>query len=170
MTIVLPGDAGTLDVDAAANLLRAYWVRNTAVWALFDEPVVGERDVFLPMDVLSLNALNARLTMGNMTEFWSSKTRPDVEVLLTRVTKVPLSAVAEDQIESIAGTLASVAEAIDALDGWGDTRVGKLLYRVRPRLAPIFDAYVASYYSPTEVATSYFPHIAGLISCQFRGL
>lgn len=84
--------------------------------------------------------------MGDMTEFWASPKKRTAEKLLQEVPSEPLDKLPADGLGPASEALGAVADEIDALTGWGSTRVGKLLYRMRPQLAPIWDDYVGQYY------------------------
>lgn len=146
-------DKTKLTVPRAAAHLREYWAENPAVWDLFERDV-KDHDVFDPMDVVSLNALNARMTMSPMTNFWVSPERAEAELLLRDVPRGELTNLVD--VADTARRLAAVADRCSRVTGWrrGGTRVGKLLYRMRPGLAPIWDREVGRYY-PDHVGGSW---------------
>ena len=143
----------TVSAEEAARLITDYYARNSAVWDLYDNFEPGPRDKFGPHDVLSLNALNAfgpRTPMGGMAGFWSNETaRRDATKALKAVTRVPVEKLDARKLSAATARLALVADTIKEHcrgSGFGDVATAKLLHRMRPGLAAIYDTNVALHY------------------------
>lgn len=143
----------TVSAAEATRLINDYYARNAAVWDLYDNLDPGPRDKFGPHDVLSLNALNAfgpRTPMGGMTGFWSNDAaRRDASKLLKGVTRLPVEKLDKAKLATATARLAAVADKINEqcqASGFGDVATAKLLHRMRPGLAAIFDTSVAHHY------------------------
>lgn len=137
----------SLTLNQATEVLRKYWHDNSAVWDLFEQPLDHARNEFEPMDITALNALNARMTMSDMTSFWSDPRRTGQwEQLLRAVPGGDVTEMSESERTDAARALGALADSIHTVSDWSNTRIGKLLYRMRPGLAPIYDKVVGDYY------------------------
>lgn len=145
--IKLP-DGDVMSEREAATLIARYWQENKGVWPLFEASIHGARNRIVAQDVLALGALNARMTMGHMTTLWAAEERIRAGRLLRSVPTGPVEALGPHAVRAAAASLGQVADCLDAVPGMGATRVAKLIYRLRPALAPIWDDLVARYYGP----------------------
>jgi len=145
--IKLPKHDISLTAKEAAGVLDDYWTTYSAVWDLFDATVGKAHDEITPLDVLSLNALNAwgpNRPMEAMESLWQR--RVDVAMLLAEVPTKPAVEMSAAELSVAIETLERTADFVWDLDGWGDTSTAKLLHRMRPSLAPIWDRYVDRFY------------------------
>jgi hypothetical protein len=152
----------TFTVSAAAKTLDEYDRVALATWDLYDNLEPGPRNEFRRSDVLAINALNAfgrGLPMRGMTGFWSQfwsheSARHRAEELLGHVDERNVEAMrSEDEVTDATSKLAAVANVIsDACrgSGFGDVATAKLLHRMRPGLAAIYDSRVYEHYRQTS--------------------
>ncbi len=138
-----------LSVAEAARVLTDYYCEDSGhVFDLFDASLVrdGDRDKFEALDLLSLTTLNAGVTSLDLQRLWLSPERKNAEELLAAVPHGRVEHLPEDAIDGAAQALARVADVLAIVTGWKGTRVGKLLHRMRPGLAPIYDTRVGDFY------------------------
>src|SRR5580658_10522099 len=84
-------DGSRLPARRVALILRNYVKDNPAVLDLYDRTNEGPHDEVRPVDLLSLNALNAFIgsaPMTPMTALW--RRRREIEVAISSVTRHPI--------------------------------------------------------------------------------
>ena len=121
---------------------------NHAAFQLYDLTNDGPHNEIRPIDVLSLNALNAftgSSPMAAMENLWRNKGK--VETAVREVSRKPLDDFSEKQLPSEVGRLCEVLDVMLSIELWGHTRVSKLLHRLRPNIAPIWDQFIGKWYA-----------------------
>jgi hypothetical protein len=153
--LVLP-NGDVLSYSDVIEAIATYRHDNRAVIDLFDRTNVGPHDEILASDVLALNALNAfgpKAPMTPMTNLWVK--RKDVEEAVAAITKAELESLCEAEIQAELPKLSAALLAIDGIPGFGETASPKLLHRLRPNIAPIWDSRVAAWYTDEESQKSW---------------
>jgi hypothetical protein len=137
------------------GIFRSYVEEQAAAIDLYDRTMVGPHDEVLAIDILALNALNAFQggeQMTPMTELWAERTR--VSLAISEVTTKNLFF--EPTKEALRVEQGKLIEALNVVDGikWfggrtknaSGTRTAKLLHRLRPNIAPVWDIRVGGLY------------------------
>jgi hypothetical protein len=160
-TMQLP-NGRRLTVPQAADVLSAYDREASGTWDLYDNLDPGPRNEFRATDVLALNALNAfgpALPMKGMTAFWSREAaRREAETLLAEVDDRDLEDLTRADVIAATTKLAAVADTIAAAcrrTGFSHVAIAKLLHRMRPGLAAIYDTRVDAHYPQESWETFY---------------
>lgn len=141
--LTLP-DGNRISQASVTKTLRWY---ERAVFHFYDLPEGGPHDKVLPIDLLSLNALNVwgrSQPMTAMTNGWSR--RAGIERAVGAVSREPLEKLTAKQRNAEAEKVAKAIERIDAIPRFGWTASTKLLHRMRPNLAPIWDSRMGNWY------------------------
>jgi hypothetical protein len=144
-TIKLPDGREITYKQADAAVEDYVGSTNHAAFRLYDMTNDGPHDEIQPIDVLSLNALNAftgSSPMAAMEELWNKRRKVE-----TAVAKVPTASLDELSAADLADGTRRLCEAIEAVTAirlWGDTRASKLMHRLRPNICPIWDDRVGT--------------------------
>jgi len=121
------------------------------VFDLYDRPDGGPHDELLPIDLLALNALNGwggGQPMTAMSEAWVK--REEIAATVRAISSDPLEVIDEERLDGEAALVATAYKVIGGVYGFGDTTASKLLHRLRPNLAPIWDKRVGQWYDAKE--------------------
>lgn len=114
-----------------------------AIVHLYDGLHPGPHDPIQPCDVTSLAALNVYVGGGAtaMAHLWSA--RQHIEALVQQVPHTPLQLLAPAGRATVVAQLNAVLMHMGGIPGWGGTGVlaTKLLHRLRPNVAPIWDRF-----------------------------
>ncbi|MFO8072040.1 MAG: DUF6308 family protein [Polyangia bacterium] len=143
--IKLPGGREISYKQADAAVKDYVDKTNHAAFQLYDLTNDGPHDDLRPIDLLSLNALNAFAGSSPMTameNLW--KERGKVEAMVSKVTKEPLDELSATDLADGTRRLCEAIEAVTAIKLWGDTRASKLMHRLRPNICPIWDDRVGT--------------------------
>jgi len=164
-TVITLPDNTTITVAEASEHLRRYWQEVAPpVYGLFDATLTGPKNRIEPIDILSLNVLNAfapRNPVPPMAMLWKQENRENVEELLTQVTLEPIESLDEPEMTQAATALGRITSYLEQLDGWGPTSAAKLTHRFRPGLAPPWDESFDCYYQiPAETPWSGYYRVA----------
>ena len=145
--IQLPGGK-SITFAKASGLVDEYLKKNRAAFELYDCTNEGPHDEVSPLDLLSLNALNAFAGTSPMTVMdllWQRKAK--VSEAIKHVTMEDVRFLSEAQRAREVDHLVSSIEVVMGFKQWGDTRASKLIHRLRPNIAPIWDTLVGKWYS-----------------------
>ena len=160
-TMQLP-NGRRLTVAQAAEILSAYDRDASGTWDLYDNLDPGPRNQFRATDVLAINALNAfgpALPMKGMTAFWSREAaRREAEALLAEVDHRDIEDLTRADVIAATTKLAAVADTIATAcrrTGFSHVAIAKLLHRMRPGLAAIYDTRVDAHYPQKSWETFY---------------
>jgi len=162
--IILPDNA-KIAVEKASEYLRQYWEEGAPpVYGLFDATLTGPKNRIEPIDILSLNVLNAfepRNPMTPMAVLWKQENRKKIEELLTEVTTEPIENLDESERTRAATALERITCYVEKLHGWGPTSASRLTHRFRPGLAPPWDEGIGCYYQlPAETPWKEYYQVA----------
>lgn len=154
MRLNLP-NGKSLSTEDAIRAVKDYQSGNySAAFDLYDRPCSGPHDELLPIDILSLNALNAFRGRGPMTPMaglWEK--RGEVSRLVACITKRKLELLTQLEIDDELPRLEEALDSIDDVYCCGETVASKLLHRLRPNIAPIWDLRVKKWYVRFERET-----------------
>lgn len=146
MRFQLP-DGRLLSQAEVAGTIADYRQQYPAVLDLYDLPQGGPHDRISALDILAINALNGfgpRPPMTPMTELWLN--RQSVESAVAPITSAPLESLSDSELAREAQTLAHALHTVGQIRGFGDTSSSKLIHRLRPNIAPIWDERVGRWY------------------------
>jgi hypothetical protein len=154
MVIKLP-NGESVSTEEAVVAVKNYQAGNySAAFDLYDRPCSGPHDELLAIDILSLNALNVFRGRGPMTPMaalWEK--RGEINKIIAGITKRKLELSTEAEIDDELPRLEEALEFIDSVHYCGETVASKLLHRLRPNIAPIWDVKVKKWYSRFERKT-----------------
>jgi Family of unknown function (DUF6308) len=165
MPLTLP-NLDVLPDDEVREALAAYHTDCPAVLALYDATNPGPHDELLPIDILAVNALNAfgaRVPpMTPMTAAWER--RQAIGIRAAAITRTDLEQLSAVEIETQLPLLRDALIEIDEVRGFGSTASTKLLHRLRPNIAPIWDSRVADWYPEAEYQDQWVPWLRRVFS------
>jgi len=154
-----------LSASQTRKLLRDYRRDCPAVLELFDGTNPGPHDTLFEIDILSINALNAfgsASPMRAMTAAWTK--RKKIEGAVREITKAELQALSGREMGRQARLIDRAVCVIDDIFGFGYTASSKLLHRLRPNVAPIWDSKVAKWYPEAKYHDAWEPWINRMFS------
>ena len=163
-TIALP-DGSELPFEEAASVLNRYMTRNAAAVELYDYTNPGPHDAIEAVDLLALNALNAFAGTSPMTAMeamWHARGGMSGAVAL--ITREPFEVIDEQALAAQRPRVNAALQALEKVDGYfrGGTRTAKLLHRLRPNVAPIWDVKIGEWYGGPRVSwDSFLSHAWG---------
>lgn len=135
-----------LSVTEATGLLQSYWEHHgSAVWDLFDKSIDPQGHAEIdPVDLLSLTALNAQTSMRDLSYMWHAeavraRVAQQVQIVLDTFAAQEAASLMPKEREALATRLGEIADELETVPYWGPTRVSKLMYRLLPRHACIWD-------------------------------
>jgi len=144
LKLVLP-DRRKIPLDQAYEQIKCY---ERMVVALFDRTNTGPHDQLEPIDLLSLNALNAFVgsnPTSAMAELWVKRKR--VEAVTAGITKQPIESLSDKLLASEISKIAGWFRGVEDIRFWkGGVRSSKLFHRLRPNVGAIWDKKVSSWY------------------------
>ena len=142
-----------LDYSKAREVVATYAQENKAAIDLYDRSRGSFGNTITATDLLSLNALNAFVGVSPMTPMdllW--RKRQEVEPLIAAITTEGFELLGEKALSSVRKSTIAALKAVEQIDHWGGggTRAAKLLHRLRPNVAPIWDVRVGTWYGGPE--------------------
>jgi hypothetical protein len=149
----------------ASVLVKRYLDENAAAVELYDRTNNGPHDAVLPIDLLSLSALNAYTGGASMTvmaEIWPF--RAEIASRVKGITTKSFALIPVDQLESEQQRISDLLDwfwkkPIPQWSGHG-TRPAKLMHRLRPNIIPIWDERIGTWYEgPKESWASFIKAI-----------
>lgn len=161
--LILPNGKRLSD-EAVFVAIDEYARNSGSVFDLYDEPSGGVHDEVLPIDILAPNALNAwgrGQPMSGMSEAW--KRREHIAAVVRRISSTPIEDLADSHLHEQAARVASAIELILKIPYYGWTTATKLLHRLRPNLAPIWDSRVGEWYDDGEGWAPWVQRIYGQV-------
>lgn len=147
MPVLTLPDSTTRSLSEVIAAVDTYDRAYPAVFDLYDLPSGGPHDELLPIDLLAVNALNgwgSGQPMNGMTTAWLA--RSDISLLTRPVSREPLEALSDAELDAEAKKVDAALKLIDGLKWFGYTTSAKLFHRLRPNLGPIWDARVEQWY------------------------